>query len=169
MWIHLDETQLGLVKDAMLALAEGSDRDAALFWTSELKEARERLEQQARDYRAIAGIVGITVDPCDPHRQAAQKRANDDLEIDDDAIVSAGDDPGAWVHAWIWITDEEAGLFTCEECHCQFTLDRRVSGPDQICDDCSREIEELAQCEDCGNTDNDGSDICPDCSGVMAS
>ena len=31
--------------------------------------------------------------------------------IDDDAKVSVGDDPGAYVQAWIWVN--EAGMKTC--------------------------------------------------------
>ena len=30
------------------------------------------------------------------------------VEIDDDALVSVGDDPGAYVQAWIWVEDSEA-------------------------------------------------------------
>jgi hypothetical protein len=46
--------------------------------------------------------------------EAAQRMyaapSNDDIEIDIDidAIVSKGDDPGAWVHAWVWVRDEDA-------------------------------------------------------------
>ena len=29
------------------------------------------------------------------------------LEIDDDASVSPGDDPGAYVQAWVWVEDAE--------------------------------------------------------------
>lgn len=31
----------------------------------------------------------------------------DDLEIDDNPKVSAGDDDGAWVAAWVWVPDDE--------------------------------------------------------------
>lgn len=27
------------------------------------------------------------------------------LEVDPDAIVSPGDDPGAWVQCWVWVQD----------------------------------------------------------------
>lgn len=41
-------------------------------------------------------------------REAAKKHATDELEIDDNAKVSMGDEPGAFVEAWIWIPYEEA-------------------------------------------------------------
>ena len=33
-----------------------------------------------------------------------------ELEIDDSAVVSKGDDPGAYVMAWLWVSDEDAGI-----------------------------------------------------------
>lgn len=42
---------------------------------------------------------------------AAKLRQKDgELEIDDNAKVSLGDDPGAYVQAWIWVSNKEAGL-----------------------------------------------------------
>ncbi|MCP4900088.1 MAG: hypothetical protein GY906_24220 [bacterium] len=38
-------------------------------------------------------------------REAADARWNCDgeIEIDDDAVVSVSDDPGAYVQAWVWV------------------------------------------------------------------
>ena len=36
--------------------------------------------------------------------------SRDVLEFDDKPMVSAGDDAGAWVQCWRWITDEEAEI-----------------------------------------------------------
>lgn len=33
-----------------------------------------------------------------------------DLECDSDAVVSKGDDPGAYVMCWKWVDDEDAGI-----------------------------------------------------------
>jgi hypothetical protein len=38
---------------------------------------------------------------------AVMHRRDGDIEIDDNAIVSKGDDAGAYVMAWIWIDDSE--------------------------------------------------------------
>lgn len=37
--------------------------------------------------------------------RARELYANDDLEIDDDAVISASDD-GCWVQAWVWVPTE---------------------------------------------------------------
>jgi hypothetical protein len=52
------------------------------------------------------------------YRAAANKyHASDgELEIDADAKVSIGDDPGAYVQAWVWVTNEEAGIPETAEC-----------------------------------------------------
>jgi hypothetical protein len=45
------------------------------------------------------------------YRAAAIAASRDgELEIDHGAVVSKGDDPGAYVMAWLWVTDEEAGI-----------------------------------------------------------
>ncbi|MBN8644045.1 MAG: hypothetical protein J0L61_02255 [Planctomycetes bacterium] len=33
-----------------------------------------------------------------------------EIEIDDSAEVSMGDDPGAYVQAWVWVSNDEAGI-----------------------------------------------------------
>ena len=41
---------------------------------------------------------------------------DDDFEVDPDACVSVGDAPGgAWVHTWVWVTNEQAGVEEDEE------------------------------------------------------
>lgn len=44
-------------------------------------------------------------------KAAKDKRQKDgEVEFDDDAIVSVSEDKGAYVMAWVWISDEEAGV-----------------------------------------------------------
>jgi hypothetical protein len=59
----------------------------------------------------------VTVDAAElerigKYRAGAQKLIGRDegLAVDDDAKVSLGSDPGAYVAAWIWVSDEEAGI-----------------------------------------------------------
>jgi hypothetical protein len=40
-------------------------------------------------------------------RRAKKMYKEGELEIDDDAVVSHGDDHGAYVQAWIWVEDED--------------------------------------------------------------
>jgi hypothetical protein len=53
-------------------------------------------------------------DDSDPEKEAryleAARRLHQKdgvLEIDDDAIVSMGSDPGAYVAAWVWVSNED--------------------------------------------------------------
>lgn len=64
---------------------------------------------------------------------AREEYASDDIEINDGALVSRGED-GAFVAAWVW-----------------------VRYPEEVID----------ACENCGNTLNDGSDICDQCGGAF--
>jgi hypothetical protein len=122
MWINLDEKQLEHVKEAMIAFAEGNERDAKLFWTEELRKIRERLEQEAKDYRIIADRVQETLKPGandDALRTAAHEKYSgldsshriDDNELDwDDVPTVSASDEGAYVMAWLWVSNEEAGI-----------------------------------------------------------
>lgn len=38
-----------------------------------------------------------------------------EIEMDDDAEVSLGDDPGAYVMVWTWVSNEDAGLHESED------------------------------------------------------
>ena len=40
-------------------------------------------------------------------RRAKEQYKEGELEIDDDAVVSPGDDDGAYVQAWIWVEDKD--------------------------------------------------------------
>ncbi len=40
------------------------------------------------------------------YREQATKRSMlGELEVDEDATVSMGDDPGAYVQTWLWVSD----------------------------------------------------------------
>lgn len=46
------------------------------------------------------------------YRAAARRihHQGGELEIDDNAVVSLGSDPGAYVAAWVWVPNHEAGI-----------------------------------------------------------
>ncbi|MEH0194601.1 hypothetical protein V7S57_02580 [Caulobacter sp. CCNWLY153] len=51
----------------------------------------------------------------EPHLSAyldatGDKTSEGEIEIDGDAIVSDGGDGGAYVSAWVWVSDAEAGI-----------------------------------------------------------
>ena len=35
---------------------------------------------------------------------------NEEIQVDDKAPVSIGDEPGAYVQCWVWVRDSDAGL-----------------------------------------------------------
>jgi hypothetical protein len=40
------------------------------------------------------------------YREQGMKQSREgELEVDEDAIVSMGDDPGAYVQTWLWVSD----------------------------------------------------------------
>lgn len=46
------------------------------------------------------------------YRAAAKVRweREGEIEIDDSAVVSIGDDGGAYIHAWVWVRDSDHGI-----------------------------------------------------------
>ncbi|QWY83077.1 hypothetical protein [Rhizobium phage RHph_X66] len=122
MWINLTDDELKLVN---LGLSKCQDH---------LIAGAEELAAKIEEQQQVAPSDALYISAAREHW------ASDDLEIDDDPRVSAGGDPGAWVHAWVWVRDDEAGV------------------PDPDDED---------KCRDCGEEYADGGDgyngRCPDC------
>ena len=51
------------------------------------------------------------------YRAAARKRYHNEgtCEIDENAVVSVSDDEGAYVQAWVWVDDTDAGVVRSED------------------------------------------------------
>jgi hypothetical protein len=58
----------------------------------EAANALQKCINDAEQYKAEPGLI----------EEARAQYADDDLEIDDDATTSPGDD-GTWVSAWVWM------------------------------------------------------------------
>jgi predicted dehydrogenase len=73
------------------------------------------------------------------YRKAAREQHEDEgtLEVDDNAVVSFGDDDGAYVAAWVWVGKEEAGI--CRECG-EVNADNG-EGFDGLCGSCADKTE----------------------------
>ncbi|NKL08365.1 hypothetical protein GFL39_26205 [Rhizobium leguminosarum bv. viciae] len=149
MWINLDDNDFKLVLEALRGNCSDKPDEPTAY-----DPIYDRLQACHSDF-----------DPADPYREAAREHWSDEggCEIDDSAVVSHGDDPGAYVMAWVWVTERQAGMFTCEECSGVFTLDREAG--DCVCDECAPDDEN--KCRDCGEEYADGGDgyngRCPDC------
>lgn len=42
----------------------------------------------------------------------AEYHREGEVEIDNNAVISRGDDPGAYVQAWVWVSHEEVKAHT---------------------------------------------------------
>jgi len=91
MWINFSKDELGLVKEILiLNTSKGCDL-----------------------VRKINEFISRTLGPdTEKYREAAQRSlgTEDNIEIDDDAPISKGNDSGAFVQAWIWVSNEDAGI-----------------------------------------------------------
>ncbi len=83
-----------------------------LMSLSDLRELQHHIGHKHRICKAIAKAFRELDDPAlAKYRAAALASSRDgELEIDPSAIVSKGDDEGAYVMAWLWITDDDAGI-----------------------------------------------------------
>ena len=64
----------------------------------------------AVEYLEGLGFVRESVEESGPsdaaYRDAARSLyGTEDVNVDDDAVISRGDDEGAWVAAWVWVPD----------------------------------------------------------------
>ncbi len=58
----------------------------------------------------VCGAIIVDDPDADAFRQGASNEwGSDDIEIDGDAIVSRSE-TGAFVAAWVWVSNEEAGI-----------------------------------------------------------
>jgi hypothetical protein len=89
MWVQFSDEQATEAKAVLLAAGR-----------ADLAQRFEHYEALERDPNTAA------------FRAGADREARDgELEVDlDDAVVSRGDDPGAYVMCWLWVSNSEAGL-----------------------------------------------------------
>ncbi|MBX5130742.1 hypothetical protein HJB53_30090 [Rhizobium lentis] len=135
MWINLDDKEVELVMEALRGNCSDKAGEPTVY-----DPIHDRFEKTRADF-----------DPADPYRAAAKEQANDELEVDDDAVVSPGDDPGAWVQAWIWIRNDEAGISEDDEDACRDCGEHYADGGDGYngrCPDCADKAEEEGRSDD---------------------
>jgi hypothetical protein len=70
----------------------------------------ESLNQHGLDFSAIVPLFAELAQHS-PYVAAAQRMAKEgEIEVDDPAVVSKGDDDGAYVMAWMWVSNHAAGI-----------------------------------------------------------
>ena len=84
--------------------------------TPTLQDQLLDLKDKGLTFTDCVNAFGVDRDE-DPHAQAAAEiyGCDGELEFDDTLVVSNGDDPGAYVMCWRWVTDEEAGIASNED------------------------------------------------------
>lgn len=92
MWLNIPDTDIDLIVNALRS--SKGDRPAS----KEDERIATKIEQDIQDRWK------------QDRRYIDAVETDDELEIDPDTVVSAGGDPGAWVMAWVWISDEQAGI-----------------------------------------------------------
>lgn len=122
--------------------------------------------------KKAAGVAAI-------YRQAAKRKHHreGEIEVDDGAKVSLGDDAGAYVQAWIWVSESDAGIVTDEASEiicttCGDKTDTEKSPDGERCPDCHdaypfNDDDDDDICDKCGGPNPDGGDgydgKCADC------
>ncbi len=91
MWVYLDRAIISQVMEVLGAA--GKTQIAAII--------EERIQQDTQDAKVDAR-----------YREAARAvyQVDGELEFDPTAVVSKGEDAGAYVMGWQWVADEEIGI-----------------------------------------------------------
>jgi hypothetical protein len=103
MWINLRPDQLAMLKSLLPKVRSRQHKSAIRALLSEISVATAKQENPTlRKYADAA---------------QAEYHEEGELEFDDGAVVSHGEDAGAYVMCWRWVDDETAGVE--EEAGCQ--------------------------------------------------
>lgn len=107
-----------------IAIKEDGELDAIPFNSSDdatkFCEAKPEYSVMEADLHDLASALSIFALPIPPEAQSAadhrrhtveaarEQYGSDDIEVDEDAIISEGED-GDFVQAWVWVPREEDG------------------------------------------------------------
>jgi hypothetical protein len=94
MWIRLNDSQIATLKKLLPRIKRPGRHKASL--RSLIKALADR---EAEDKNpALQACVA---------KAKEQYHRDGECEINEDAVVSPGSDPGAYVMAWVWVYDDE--------------------------------------------------------------
>ncbi|MBL9187528.1 MAG: hypothetical protein JNK23_08635 [Opitutaceae bacterium] len=95
--------------DLLLPIAEIQALKTLLDAHSDRAQAAAFLEEIAR--RCGAHESAERRGALAAYQRGAESLARDgEIEVDESAVISKGDAPGAYVQAWLWVGDADAGL-----------------------------------------------------------
>lgn len=128
----------------------------------ELRDALKGLMQLTTSYAQSnkafqAAEAALMIEPDHPLDEAYREAARDlhqeegEVEIDDDAVISYGDDYGAYVQAWVWVSNEGLPI-GCTDCDTLVTRDDPYYATPcgTYCTSCMRDKHAVG-CEICRN------------------
>ena len=161
-WTVTENSDNGIITEVVTSQdqADALERQFLLnnWWDKEtpLPEDMEAARDAVYAQAGMVDSVHVTEHDIDPniknnpallqaYRKAARELYHDEgtCEIDDNPVVSFGEDPGAYVQAWVWVPNEYASLHNCNECGILF-----IEGDDSYC----------GMCLDCAHTAEDPED-----------
>jgi hypothetical protein len=75
-----------------------------------IQKELKKLHEAGLTFTDCFSYFGVSAED-NPYLKAAHERHYREgvLEFDDPAVISESDGGGAYVMAWVWVTDEEAG------------------------------------------------------------
>ena len=92
-----------------VTFAHGEQRPLGYKGTDDLFKA---MNHTGLEFSAIVPLFAESAEDCPYVRAAQEKDSEGRFEIDEPAVVSKGDDDGAYVMGWMWVSDDDAGLNT---------------------------------------------------------
>jgi len=94
MWIRLNDSQVATLKKLLPRIKRPGRHKASLRSVIKALADREAEDKNPAMQACVA-------------KAKEQHYREGECEIDDDAVVSPGSDPGAYVMAWVWVYDDE--------------------------------------------------------------
>jgi hypothetical protein len=95
------------------------ENQVARFTSEELDELCDAINCNEPSSGAVFTYLCDAQKAAEPQLNAYRDRADGmdyvregQVEIDDNAIVSKGEDAGAYVMGWVWVDDDVAGIYT---------------------------------------------------------
>lgn len=166
---HLDDAQHATVLAALRFYQQEGLRDRATRWplidaiatnsgqvkalrSTQIDDLCNAINHAGLSFGEIVNQLGD--DDSDPYVAAAQQHRlleEGTLEVDGWAVVSRGDDDGAYVVAWLWVSNKAAGIAGDEE-----EEEEEEEEENQICSECGAKVNEIIGCPD-------GAEICRAC------
>lgn len=112
MWIQLDDAKL---REIVTLLRERAKIHPTSNAYADNKEAISDINAAERIEWYLNDQV-VNKEDNDKYRDAARDLLTDEDDVDADAVISEGDDPGAYVMCWKWVSHTEAGFVLCDQC-----------------------------------------------------